>query len=213
VGWTIENHDTNRAVTRYGGGETGRRRALAMTTMLMGLGGLPFLYQGQELGNENGTVEPGALADPISVRNPGATSGRDGARTAMGWDNSPHNGFSVADAVWLPSSPRPAEDTVAGQTGVPGSWLEEHRRLIAVRRQHPDLAGADFSWLDADNGLLMALRRGSMVVACNLDEYPGALTLPEGTWRTVFSSRGDEGGPVGAVVAVQAETALILASV
>ncbi len=210
VAWTIENHDVNRSVTRYGGGDTGRRRALAVTTLFMGLGGLPFLYQGQELGNDNGTVAPGAFADPISVRNPGATSGRDGARSPMAWDGSAHNGFSSGEAVWLPCAPRPGRRH-RGRAGR-GARVVARAASPTPRHPatHPDLVDADLQWLDADSGLLMALRRGSVVVAGNLDEYPADLTLPAGKWRIVFSSQGDGEGPVDDVVTVPAETTLIL---
>ncbi len=210
VAWTIENHDGHRAATRYGGGESGRRRALALTTLLMGLGGMPFLYQGQELAGENGIVAAGALADPISTRNPGATSGRDGARTAMAWDGSANNGFSGAAAAWLPAAPRPLEDTVAGQQGVVGSWLEAYRSLVGLHRSHRELVDAPAQWLDPDSGLLMAVRRGSLVVVCNLDEHDADLVLPEGSWSVMFSSRPGRRVEPGNTVTVPAETALIL---
>jgi len=210
VAWVIENHDTNRAATRFGGGDRGRRRALALTTLLMGLGGMPFVYQGQELGNENGEVALEALTDPVSTRNPGATSGRDGARTAMAWDDGPGNGFTEAAAAWLVSTPRPLADTVAGQVDDPGSWLNTHRRLISFRSQHGDLVDAPVRWLDTDSGLLVALQRGSVLVACNLDEHPADLTLPEGGWALGFSSRPDTPVTVTATIAVPAETSLIL---
>jgi alpha-glucosidase len=210
VAWTIENHDSHRAATRFGGGELGRRRALALTTLLMGLGGMPFVYQGQELGSENGVVAGGALADPISTRNPGATSGRDGARTPMAWDDSDANGFTTGGEPWLRSTPRLRGDTVAGQRGVAGSWLEAHRRLIALRHQLTDLVDAPAEWLDPDSGLLMAVHRASVLVVCNLDEHDADLVLPDGRWSVVFASRPDPPIEPGAAVTVPAETALIL---
>ncbi|MBA2337465.1 MAG: DUF3459 domain-containing protein [Acidimicrobiia bacterium] len=214
VAWTIENHDTDRAATRFGGGDTGRRRALAVTTFMFGLGGLPFLFQGQELGNENGLVAAGRLADPISTRNPGATSGRDGSRTAMAWDDTAGNGFTTGPVAWLEAAPRDLADTVAGQIEDPASWLNAYRRLIKVRRQHRDLVDAQARWLDTDNGLLLALQRTSVLVACNLDGRPADLTLPSGNWALVFSSAPDSAATIGtdleATVTVPAETSLIL---
>ncbi len=122
----------------------------------------------------------------------------------------PHNGFSGAAAVWLPAAPRPLEDTVAGQQGVAGSWLEAYRSLVELHRRHRELVDAPAQWLDPDSGLLMAVRRGSLVVACNLDEHDADLVLPEGSWTVVFSSRPGRRVEPGDRITVPAETALIL---
>ena len=42
---------------------------------MMALGGMPVIYQGEELGIDDGEVAPADLADPISTRNPGAGAG------------------------------------------------------------------------------------------------------------------------------------------
>ena len=92
--WILDSHDTRHATTRFGGGETGAHRALCVKTMMVALGGMPVLYQGEELGVDNGAVAAADLADPISIRNPGVV-GRDGARTVMPWDDGPTNGFNA----------------------------------------------------------------------------------------------------------------------
>ena len=93
MAWVIDNHDQSRSATRFGGGVRGARRSLALTTLLFGLGGSPYLYQGQELGIGDGLVAQEDQADPIAVRNR-HSSGRDGTRTAMPWDSGPANGFT-----------------------------------------------------------------------------------------------------------------------
>ena len=66
-------------------------------------------------------------------------------------------------------------------------------------------------WLDTDDSVLMALQRGAIVVAANLDEHDAKLELPDGTWRVLFSSRLADGRTINdGVVVVPAETALIL---
>jgi alpha-glucosidase len=211
IAWMIDSHDTSHSVTRYGTGDVGATRSMCVTTLMMALGGMPFLYQGQELGIDDGEIDPGDLADPISTRNPGAQGGRDGARTAMPWDGGPGNGFTTAGKAWLPSAPRAVEATVAGQRDDPGSALARHRRLLAVRRANPDLWTAPVEWIDTVDPLVMALRRNSVVVAANLDEYPATVPLPDGSWRPVFWSRdGGEGLPVTGSLGLPAETTVIL---
>ena len=70
--WPLSSHDDARAASRFGGGSDGTERALAFFAFLSALPGIPFLYQGDELGLENGEVPPAASADPITVRNAGA---------------------------------------------------------------------------------------------------------------------------------------------
>jgi len=48
--WVLSNHDVQRHVTRYGGGETGRRRARAAALLMLALPGSAYVYQGEELG-------------------------------------------------------------------------------------------------------------------------------------------------------------------
>ena len=68
ISWVLSNHDRSRVASRFGGGETGVRRSLAVTTLFMALGGTPFLYQGEELGLCDGVLRRGPY-DPVSVRN------------------------------------------------------------------------------------------------------------------------------------------------
>ena len=48
--WTLSNHDVEREVTRYGGGDIGLRRARAMAMAILALPGTVFIYNGEELG-------------------------------------------------------------------------------------------------------------------------------------------------------------------
>ncbi len=197
IAWIVDSHDTPHSVTRFGGGAVGARRSLCVTALMMALGGMPFLYQGQELGIGDGIIDPADLADPISVRNPGATTGRDGARTAMPWNDGPGNGFTTAAHAWLPAATRSPAETVAGQLADPGSALHRYIELLRIRRSTPELWTAPAEWIDTVDSLLVAMRRGPMIVAANLDEYPAALSLPPGHWIPVFSSQPSADHPVG----------------
>ncbi|MEX0835443.1 MAG: alpha-amylase family glycosyl hydrolase, partial [Nitriliruptor sp.] len=157
--WPLSSHDDPHAATRFGGGEVGARRSAAYFALLCALPGVPFLYQGDELGLDDGEVS-GAFADPIAVRNPGAV-GRDGSRTPMIWEPGPGHGFTTG-TPWLPFGRPDADEHAASvQAGDPGSALERTRALLATRRQLPDLRGdLTASWPDVD-GPLVAVRRGS----------------------------------------------------
>ncbi|MBS3940342.1 MAG: DUF3459 domain-containing protein [Actinobacteria bacterium] len=156
--WPLGSHDDPRAATRFGGGEVGARRARAYLTLLCGLPGVPFLYQGDELGLDDGDLADDSAQDPIAVRNPGA-AGRDPVRTPMLWEAVEGFGFTTG-TPWLPfGANRRPEQAAAAQQGVPGSPLERTRDLLRARRELPALRkGAGSQWL-ADTGPVIALRR------------------------------------------------------
>ncbi|HUH07380.1 MAG TPA: alpha-amylase family glycosyl hydrolase [Egibacteraceae bacterium] len=208
LAWVQSSHDRPRAVSRYGGGQRGRERALAMAALQMFLPGVPFIYQGEELGLENGVVPDEFTADPQATR--GAGESRDVARTPMPWAPSPGLGFTAAEQAWLPFGDRRPEDTVAVQRDDPQSMLHRFRRLIALRRSDEDLSGAGVEWL-GDGGPVVAYRRGPLIVAANCGERSSGLHLPEGRWTVEFASLLDrEGEAVGGELALAPREAVVL---
>ena len=186
VSWTMNSHDTSRSVSRFGGGEAGRRRSLAVTTLEFALGGVPFLYQGEELGLDDATLAPGDRADPIWTRNPGNEVGRDGSRSAMPWTDGPANGFTTG-TPWLHAAERPVEQSVRHQRATPGTILHTYRELIAVRAAHADLHRGALEWIPVDRADAVAGRRGGLVFVANLGTEPLVVDLGE-PHTTVFSS-------------------------
>ena len=211
VSWVLSNHDRSRPVSRFGGGEAGVRRSLAVSTLFMALGGTPFLYQGEELALPDGVLRAD-LHDPVSVRNAGATSGRDGCRTPMPWDSSAHNGFSINDP-WIDAEPRRPEETVAGQQDDPDAPVHRYRSLLAVRRQHPDMWRAPLEWIETSDPRAAALRRGTVAVVANLSGHRIGVDLGPPGWQPVFASQqgSDTDTPAHHAVSVPAETTVVLA--
>jgi alpha-glucosidase len=71
--WVLSNHDVTRHVTRYGGGEQGRRRARAAALLMFALPGGAYVYQGDELGLEEVEDLPDDVRqDPTFFRTGGA---------------------------------------------------------------------------------------------------------------------------------------------
>ena len=210
VSWVLSNHDRPRPASRFGGGEVGARRALAVTTLFMAVGGTPFLYQGEELGLTDGTLRHGTY-DPVPVGTAGAIHGRDGCRTPMPWDNSPHNGFSIGDP-WIDSEPRPPEQTVAGQRADPDALIHRYRSLLALRRQHPDMWRAPLEWIGTSDPQVAALLRGSIAVVANLSDRRVSVGLGSPGWQFVFASRlGSRlDVPTNEAISVPAETTVVL---
>jgi alpha-glucosidase len=155
--WVMSNHDFGRLATRFG-----RENDRAAAMLLLTLPGVAFLYQGDEIGLEDG---PGSPA-------PFDRAGRDAHRHPMQWDASASGGFS-SGTPWLPQVD-PAERNVVDQRGVEGSMLELCRALISLRRK----LDPGFELLEADPGVV-SYRRGPYVVAVNCTGE--ALPAPGGT--------------------------------
>ncbi len=211
ISWVLSNHDRSRVASRFGNGEAGIRRSLAVTTLFMALGGTPFLYQGEELGLCDGVLRGGPY-DPMALRNPGATGGRDACRTPMPWDSSAHNGFSTREP-WIDAEPRPPGHTVAGQQADGDAPLHRYRSLLAMRRHHPNLWQMPLEWIETPDPRVAALRRGSIAVVANLADRRTSVRLGSPGWQPVFSSL--EGsrldGPAHDAISVPAESTVVLA--
>ena len=188
LAWVQSSHDRRRAPTRYGGGARGRRRALTMAVLTLGLPALPVLYQGDELGLEDGAVPPEAYQDPLARRT-GGTLSRDPARTPMPWEPEPRLGFTDAEAAWLPWGERTDADTVAVQRTDPGSPLSAHRALVALRGALEGLRRGEVRWHSASPPIV-AYERGDVLVAGNLAEDEATLALPAGDWTVRLRTDG-----------------------
>lgn len=195
--WAAGSHDMPRAPTRFGGGEAGRQRALVLNVLFAFAPGVPVLYQGAELGLEDGVVAPHAKLDPVGPEGD-VGAGRDGCRTPMPWGPGPNNGFSATDP-WLASQPRPDAHTAAAQDADQGSNLNSYRRLLAVRRVLFDefgLADEPVTWDDStgDSDPVIVLRRGPVFVAANTADAEATVELPAGAelmYETSGATSGD----------------------
>jgi alpha-glucosidase len=136
--WTLNNHDVQRAVTRYGRVDAhdpstwtgsplrysgagvdltrGLRRARAAAVLVAALPGSLYLYQGEELGLPEVLDLPAdARTDPIFTRTGGREIGRDGCRVPMPWDGEASTAFGFStpapgsSAVMAPWLPQPAD--------------------------------------------------------------------------------------------------------
>lgn len=122
VSTIIENHDEPRGVSRYiPEGDLTDRSKKFLAVMQFMQKGLPFIYQGQEIGMENivfhsidevddiSTIDEykvakeAGLSDEAALKLVNAYS-RDNARTPMQWDDSENAGFTTG-TPWLRVNP------------------------------------------------------------------------------------------------------------
>lgn len=180
VGWNSlywNNHDQPRVVSRFGDDDPEYWAASAKTlaTVLHGMRGTPFIYQGEELGMTNypfrypqdhrdleavnyfnGVVAQGG--DSAGALAGLARMSRDNARTPMQWDAGRNAGFSAGEP-WLPVNPNHTWLNAEAQTAAADSVLAHYRELIRLRHELPVLADGDFTPLFADDPQIWAYTR------------------------------------------------------
>ena len=147
----IENHDEPRGVSRF---LPDYARTPAGTKMLgtvsILLRGIPFIYQGQEIGMQNAiwnsvdeyndistidqyhVARDAGLSDAQALEVCGKMS-RDNARTPVQWNDQENAGFTTG-TPWLKVNSNYKEINVASQENDPDSVLNYYRRLTAVRK-------------------------------------------------------------------------------
>lgn len=177
--WMLANHDVPRAVTRYGGGLRGLRRARAMAIVALALPGSACLYNGEELGLPDVVLPEDALRDPVWELSGRTRRGRDACRVPLPWEgDSPGYGFTEG-APWLPIPAGYGKLTVAEQLEDVTSTLSLHRAAIELRNRHPAFTGGSIEWFGAPPGCFAFRRTGSTLV-CALNTAAEPVPLPPG---------------------------------
>jgi len=184
LSWALSSHDDPRAPTRFGGGLGGKQRSLAYSTLLFFLPGLPFIYQGDELGLASIELSQDDLADPVATRNVIETDGRDGGRSPIPWGEGPEFGFTTG-TPWIPMGDRTYEDTTEYQQETKGSWLLSYKKLLEIRAKYLDTA-TPLRWVTSRDSDVVGFQRGETVSALNVGNNDAVITVPKGEWEVVF---------------------------
>lgn len=197
----IENHDEPRGVSHYiAEGPVNDTSKKALGTIQVLRKGIPFIYQGQEIGMENQVFKSVEDFDDIATINGYhvakeaglseeealaviANYSRDNARTPMQWSAEPGLGFSDGTA-WL-ISPKPnVAINVEDQEKDPNSILNYYRQLTALYR-HPlygnTIRFGDMIPVYRDRENIIAFeRRGNkrLLVISNFQNRQATLELP-----------------------------------
>ncbi|MCU1570475.1 MAG: alpha-amylase [Naasia sp.] len=188
--WALENHDVQRAVTRFGGGEAGERRARAALVAMLGFPGCAYVFQGQELGLPEVDVPDSAKRDPMWER---AGVSRDAVRVPLPWTAAADgfHGFSaVRDGAssWLPQPVGWGAYAVDRQAQDGASMLSLLRAATRIRRALVGdgtlRSGDPAEWSLTPGGVLLCRRSGGFVVALAMGDQHAPLLAG----RVVLSS-------------------------
>ena len=213
-GWNalyFENHDQPRVISRWGNDTTYREEcAKAYATVLHGMQGTPYVYQGEELGMTNMHFSDVSECDDIEEKNIYidlvtdtkvythdqmmdiiSKKGRDNARTPMQWDDSENAGFTTG-TPWFAVNPNYKTINAAAQVEDPDSIYNYYRKLIELRKEEEVIVYGTFDGLeDADENLYIYTRSSEnkkILVICNFTEKE--LDVPASIADMVKENRG-----------------------
>lgn len=190
-GWNSlfwNNHDLPRIVSRWGNDKEYRvESAKMLATLLHGMKGTPYIYQGEELGmtnirlediNEYNDIETlNMYRDRIlkgyahdDIMNSIYIKGRDNARTPMQWDDSENSGFTKGKP-WLAVNKNYKEINAKKALEDKNSIFHHYKKLIDIRRHNDTIIYGDYKLLSSEDKSVFAYMRelngDKILVVCN----------------------------------------------
>jgi len=218
----LGNHDWPRVVSRWGDEAFRYESATALATLVLASRGIPFVYQGDEIGMTNypfdsvdelrdadatnrieDALESGEIASFDEIQDLVRYRSRDNARTPMQWDDSPSAGFTDSDVEpWIGVNPNYHEVNVAADRARERSVFRYVRRLIDLRHERDALVYGEYTDLRPDHGSAWLFRRdgtdASLGVALNLSVEPVEMDASDGfdgakTLLCNYADRPDSG--------------------
>lgn len=202
-GWNSlfwNNHDLPRIVSRWGNDKEYRiESAKMLATLLHGLAGTPYIYQGEELGMTNirftdlkdykdietlnmykDRIAKGYSHDEImeSIY----AKGRDNARTPMQWTGDANGGFTTG-TPWIKVNPNYTTINAQNQVKDPKSIFQYYKKLIRLRKDNEVIVYGDFQMLlPEDSNIFTYIRtlgNSKILVLCNFYGEEVSYQLPK----------------------------------
>lgn len=209
----IENHDLPRGVSYYlPEGEVTLESKKMLAVLYFMLKGMPFIYQGQEIGMENIKVSSIDDVDDISAidqyhvaLDAGLTKeealkvlnrfSRDNARTPMQWNKKAHAGFTDG-TPWLAVNPNYETINAESQVNEKNSLFSFYKSLISLRRnteyKETIIYGDTVPYLEDAHNLMAYYRKGekTLLIIGNYQSENQTVVLPD-TYKKILLNNFD----------------------
>ena len=195
-GWNAtfwNNHDQPRALSRFGNdGKYHNESGKMLATVLHGLQGTPYIYQGEEFGMTNPYFDNINKYRDVESHNiykikekEGLSNkeildilmqkSRDNSRTPMQWDNSKNAGFTTGTPwIGIPDNYRKINAEAA--LNDENSIFYHYKKLINLRKNEELMVIGKYEDIDLENEKVYAYRRvgdnGELVIISNFYENP-----------------------------------------
>lgn len=193
-----DNHDQPAYLSRIGNDRELRyEAATCIAAMFYTLRGIPFIYQGQEIGNTLAHydsiddfrdveslnfykifAEQYGEEQALAMINYGS---RDNNRHPFSWDSSKYAGFSTAEP-WIKPHSRYKEINLATDIASEKSVFKFYQRLLALRKSTPEILYGDFKVLSKPEDDFFLFTRSyegkTVTVCCNFEHNSRIALLP-----------------------------------
>lgn len=202
-GWNsqfLNNHDHTRLVTRFGNDTAYRvESAKCFATLIHFLPGMPYIYQGEEIGMTGVRFPSIEDYNDIAMKNKYKEEvekgrdkqevfesllhlSRDNSRTPVQWDDTENAGFT-SGTPWMKVNPNYKEINVAEALADPDSVYYFYKQLIQLRKKHEVMVYGDYKELFEDHqeiySFIRELEDEKWLVLLNISEQQVQITLPE----------------------------------
>ncbi|HPG43735.1 MAG TPA: alpha-glucosidase [Acholeplasmataceae bacterium] len=179
-GWNslfLSNHDQPRVVTRYGSETYRKASAKMLATILYGMQGTPYVYQGEEIGmtgvkfesiDDYRDIETKQIYqilknqgwDEEKIMRSIYAKSRDNSRTPFQWNDHKNAGFSDANP-WLKVNPNYQSVNADHDMKDPDGVYPYYQQLFKLRKQEPIFLEGDFQLIYQDHPKVFAYIRNT----------------------------------------------------
>lgn len=202
-GWNsqfLNNHDHTRVVSRFGNDTVYREQsAKCFATLIHTLPGMPYIYQGEEIGmtgirfdsiDEYNDIamknkykeEVGKGRDSEAVLKELQHLSRDNSRTPMQWNAGSQAGFTEGQS-WINVNPNYKEINVEQALADENSVFYYYKQLIALRKSNEVMVYGEFeTYLDQHDQIYAYTRtlgEESWLVLLNISEQPATCSISD----------------------------------
>ncbi len=220
-GWNslfMNNHDLPRVVSRWGDdGQYRVESAKMLATMLHGMEGTPYIFQGEELGMTNIClpIEEHVDLETLNLYQERIAAGyteeevmasiharsRDNGRTPMQWSAEENAGFTTG-TPWVSVNPNYTTINAQAVLEDPESIFYHYQKLIQLRKTYPVLRDGSFTLLCPEDEKIFAYTRDTeqehMLVVCNFTQETLDFDLPQAYYgsRMLLNNYPEDAGPL-----------------
>lgn len=201
-GWNslfFNNHDLPRVVSRWGNDKEYRiESAKMLATMLHGMQGTPYIYQGEEIGMTNICLPIEKYVDietlnvyheriaqgyaPEEVMKSIHARSRDNGRTPMQWNAEKNAGFTEG-TPWIQVNDNYKEINAEAALADPDSVFYFYQKLIQMRKTYSVFRDGSFTLLCPDDEKIFAYTRDTkdahLLVVCNFTDENLEFSVPK----------------------------------
>lgn len=195
-----DNHDTPRIVSRYGNDKEYRVESAKMLAILLHLmKGTPYIYQGEEIGMTNLSINHLSEVQDIEsyrlyheklaqgwseerIITAINAKGRDNARTPMQWADSANGGFTTG-SPWMKVNSNIQEINVEEALKDENSVFYTYQKLIQLRKEHTVVIDGEFKMMLLDHPKIFAYERQNSdttwLIVANFSDQETKLSLSD----------------------------------